>query len=158
MKAFNLSAWAVREQAITLFLIVALALSGAYAFFALGRAEEPSFTVKTLTATVLWPGATAEEVQDLVADPLEKRLQELTWYDRVETMARPGMAVMNAHPQGQYTSICRAGGVLSGEEETGGTARMCFHEVLLAPSSTTNIPTWSSRFIPLKAGMFRSSW
>ncbi|WP_099347862.1 MULTISPECIES: efflux RND transporter permease subunit [Acetobacter] len=94
MKAFNLSAWAVREQAITLFLIVALALSGAYAFFALGRAEEPSFTVKTLTATVLWPGATAEEVQDLVADPLEKRLQELTWYDRVETMARPGMAVM----------------------------------------------------------------
>lgn len=94
MKAFNLSAWAVRERAITLFLIVALALSGAYAFFALGRAEEPSFTVKTLTATVLWPGATAEEVQNLVADPLEKRLQELTWYDRVETMTRPGMAVM----------------------------------------------------------------
>jgi len=94
MSGFNLSAIAVRERGITLFLIIALALSGAFAFFSLGRAEDPAFTVKTLTATAVWPGATAQEMQDLVADPLEKRLQELQWYDRVETLARPGLAVM----------------------------------------------------------------
>jgi multidrug efflux pump subunit AcrB len=33
-------------------------------------------------------------MQDLVAEPLEKRLQELTWYDRVETTTRPGYAYM----------------------------------------------------------------
>src|SRR5437879_1902632 len=33
-------------------------------------------------------------MQDLVAEPLEKRLQELRWYDRVETMTRPGLAFM----------------------------------------------------------------
>ena len=33
-------------------------------------------------------------MQDLVADRLEKRLQELTWYDRVETSTRPGYAYM----------------------------------------------------------------
>jgi multidrug efflux pump subunit AcrB len=94
MSRFNLSALAVRERAITLFLIVAIILSGTYAFLRLGRAEDPSFTIKTLTVTAVWPGATAQEMQDLVAEPLEKRMQELRWYDRVETFTRPGVAVL----------------------------------------------------------------
>ncbi|HMA00649.1 MAG TPA: efflux RND transporter permease subunit [Steroidobacteraceae bacterium] len=94
MNRFNLSALAVRERAITLFLIVAIILSGVYAFLRLGRAEDPSFVLKTLTVTAVWPGATAQEMQDLVAEPLEKRMQELRWYDRVETFTRPGIAVM----------------------------------------------------------------
>src|SRR3989449_1069183 len=60
----------------------------------LGRAEDPSFTIKPLTVTTVWPGATAREMQDQVAEPLEKRLQELTWYDRVETTTRPGYTYM----------------------------------------------------------------
>ncbi|WP_106797101.1 efflux RND transporter permease subunit [Rhizobium sp. H4] len=91
---FNLSALAVRERAVTLFFIILLAAAGAYAFVKLGRAEDPSFTIKTLTVTTVWPGATAREMQDLVAEPLEKRLQELTWYDRVETTTRPGYAFL----------------------------------------------------------------
>src|SRR5215204_5488178 len=94
MTRFNLSALAVRERAITLFLIIAIAVAGTFAFFKLGRAEDPTFTIKVLTVTTAWPGATAQEMQDLVAEPLEKRLQELRWYDRVETMARPGLAFM----------------------------------------------------------------
>jgi len=94
MSRFNLSALAVRERAITLFLIVAIILSGTYAFLRLGRAEDPSFLIKTLAVTAVWPGATAQEMQDLVAEPLEKRVQELRWYDRVETFTRPGIAVM----------------------------------------------------------------
>src|SRR5216110_3193308 len=94
MSRFNLSALAVRERSITLFLIVAIILSGAYAFLRLGRAEDPTFVIKTLTVTAVWPGATARQMQDLVAEPLEKRMQELRWYDRVETFTRPGIAVM----------------------------------------------------------------
>ena len=71
----NLSAIAVRERAVTLFFILLLAAGGIYAFFTLGRAEDPSFTIKNLTVTAVWPGATAREMQDLVAEPLEKRLQ-----------------------------------------------------------------------------------
>ena len=90
----NLSALAVRERAVTLFFIMLLAAAGVYAFVKLGRAEDPSFTIKTLTVTAVWPGATAREMQDLVAEPLEKRTQELTWYDRVETITRPGYAFL----------------------------------------------------------------
>lgn len=90
----NLSALAVRERAVTLFFIVLLSLAGVYAFVKLGRAEDPSFTIKTLTVTTVWPGATAREMQGLVAEPLEKRIQELAWYDRVETTTRPGFAYL----------------------------------------------------------------
>ncbi len=95
--SFNLSAIAVRERAVTLFAIMLLIAAGAYAFVKLGRAEDPSFTIKTLTVTAVWPGATAREMQDLVAEPLEKRLQELAWYDRVETTTRPGFAYLTVN-------------------------------------------------------------
>jgi multidrug efflux pump subunit AcrB len=89
---FNLSALAVRERSITLFLILLITVAGILSFFELGRAEDPPFTVKQMTIISAWPGATAQEMQDQVAEPLEKRLQELKWYDRSETYTRPGLA------------------------------------------------------------------
>ncbi|WCM89467.1 efflux RND transporter permease subunit [Acidovorax sp. NCPPB 3576] len=89
---FNLSALAVRERSITLFLIILISLAGVVSFLKLGRAEDPAFTVKVMTIVSAWPGATAQEMQDQVAEKLEKRLQELRWYDRTETFTRPGLA------------------------------------------------------------------
>src|SRR5437763_17222330 len=80
-RSFNLSALAVRERAITLFFIFASAFAGIYAYFHLGRAEDPSFTIKVLTVTAVWPGATAQENQDLVAEPLENMLPAFGWLD-----------------------------------------------------------------------------
>ena len=82
----NLSALAVRERSVTLFFLLAVIIAGAFAYFNLGRAEDPSFTIKVFTVTGAWPGATAQEMQDLEAEPLEKRMQELTYYDHVDTL------------------------------------------------------------------------
>jgi multidrug efflux pump subunit AcrB len=90
----NLSALAVRERSVTLFFLLAVIVAGAFAYFNLGRAEDPSFTIKVFTVTAAWPGATAQEMQDLVAEPLEKRMQELTYYDHVDTFTRPGLAFL----------------------------------------------------------------
>jgi multidrug efflux pump subunit AcrB len=92
VSGFNLSALAVRERAVTLFLIIAISAAGLFAFLNLGRAEDPSFTIKAMTFVTAWPGATAQEMQDQVTEPLEKRMQELTWYDRAETFTRPGLS------------------------------------------------------------------
>lgn len=89
---FNLSALAVRERSVTVFLIFLISLAGFIAFLKLGRAEDPAFTVKVMTVISAWPGATAQEMQDQVAEKIEKRLQELRWYDRAETYTRPGLA------------------------------------------------------------------
>lgn len=99
MTRFNLSSFAVRERAITLFMIIAIMVAGGFAFLHLGRAEDPAFTVKTLTVSAVWPGATAKEMQEQVGDRLEKRLQELEFYDRAETSAYPGMLLMKLYLQ-----------------------------------------------------------
>jgi multidrug efflux pump subunit AcrB len=92
MSGFNLSALAIRERAVTLFLLVAISIAGVVAFLNLGRAEDPSFTIKQMTVVTAWPGATAKQMEELVAERLEKRMQELRWYDRTETFTRPGLA------------------------------------------------------------------
>jgi multidrug efflux pump subunit AcrB len=92
MSGFNLSALAVRERSVTLFLLVAIFVAGIVAFLKLGRAEDPSFTIKQMTVVTAWPGATAKEMEELVAERLEKRMQELRWYDRTDTFTRPGLA------------------------------------------------------------------
>src|SRR5258707_6408399 len=90
----NLSALAVRERSVPLFFLLAMVIAGAFAYFELGRAEDPGFTIKVFTVTAAWPGSTAQEMQDLVAEPLEKRMQELTYYDHVDTFTRPGLAFL----------------------------------------------------------------
>ncbi|TAM62643.1 MAG: efflux RND transporter permease subunit [Rhodanobacter sp.] len=92
MSGFNLSALAVRERSVTLFLIILISVAGVIAFLKLGRAEDPPFTIKQMTVITAWPGATAQQMQDQVAEPLEKRMQELRWYDHTETYTRPGLA------------------------------------------------------------------
>ncbi len=93
-QGINLSALAVRERSVTLFFLVAFVVAGAFAYFNLGRAEDPALTIKVFTVTAAWPGATAQQMQDLVADPLEKRMQELTYYDHVDSYTRPGLAFL----------------------------------------------------------------
>ncbi len=94
MKRFNLSAWAVSHPALVMFLIVALGVAGFFSYQKLGRAEDPFFTVKVVNVSVLWPGATAKEIQTQVADPIEKKLQELPYFEKVQTYSKPGFTAM----------------------------------------------------------------
>jgi multidrug efflux pump len=93
MRGFNLSAWAVAHQTLVLFLILMLGGAGALAYINLGRDEDPSFTVKTAIVYAAWPGATAQEMQFQVADRIEKKLQELPWFDTVKTFSKPGIVL-----------------------------------------------------------------
>jgi multidrug efflux pump len=72
MGRFNLSHWAIRHPQLIAFLILAISLGGALAYFQLGRAEDPSFTIKNVNISALWPGATTKDMQDQITDPIEK--------------------------------------------------------------------------------------
>jgi multidrug efflux pump subunit AcrB len=94
MKRFNLSAWAVSHPALVLFLVVALGVAGFFSYQKLGRAEDPFFTVKVVNVSAIWPGATANEMQTQVADPIEKKLQELPYFEKVQTYSKPSFTAM----------------------------------------------------------------
>jgi multidrug efflux pump len=90
VRQFNISAWAVAHPTLILFLILMLGGAGALSYERLGRAEDPSFTIKVAVVTAAWPGATTQEMQSQVADRIEKKLQELPWFYRVVTYSKPG--------------------------------------------------------------------
>ena len=90
MKRFNLSEWAVTHQPLVLFLILTTLVVGVFSFSRLGRLEDPTFEVPQLTAIVVWPGATAQDVQDQVLNRIERKLQELDQFDHVRSFARQG--------------------------------------------------------------------
>lgn len=92
MRSFNLSAWAVAHKSLVGFLIALLFGAGAVSYQKLGRAEDPSFTIKVMVVTAQWPGATAKEMQEQVADRIERKLQDLAYLDHLTTFVRPGVA------------------------------------------------------------------
>ncbi len=94
MGKFNLSHWAIRHPQLIAFLILAIGLGGAFAYQRLGRAEDPAFTIKVAVISAVWPGATSEEMQDQVADRIEKKLQELPWVDKIDTYSKPGFSAI----------------------------------------------------------------
>jgi multidrug efflux pump len=97
MTRFNLSEWAITHRALVLFMILVLGGAGAFSYLNLGRAEDPSFTIKSMVVNVAWPGATATEMQSQVADRIEKKLQELPFLDRIETYSRPGLSFIQVY-------------------------------------------------------------
>src|ERR1700741_2228668 len=94
MKHFNLSGWAVSHPTLILFLMIALGAAGFFSYKGLGRAEDPFFTVKVVNVSAIWPGATAAEMQSQVADPIEKKLQELPFFEKVQTYSKPAFTAM----------------------------------------------------------------
>lgn len=94
MKRFNLSGWAVSHPSLILFLVFALGAAGFLSYQQLGRAEDPFFTVKVVNVSAVWPGATAADMQTQVADPIEKKLQELPFFEKVQTYSKPSFTAM----------------------------------------------------------------
>ncbi len=90
MKPLNLSDWALRHQSFIAYLLAVTILMGGLAYFSLGRAEDPDFTIRTMIVTAEWLGSTAREMEQQVTDRLEKKLQETPWLDFVQSYSEPG--------------------------------------------------------------------
>ena len=86
----NLSQWALDHQAFTRYLMIVLMLLGIAAYFQLGQDEDPPFTFRAMVVRAYWPGATAQEVSEQVADRIEKTLQEVPYADKIRSYSKPG--------------------------------------------------------------------
>ncbi len=90
MKQINLSEWALRHPQMVLYLIIVFMIGGAISYFQLGRAEDPDFTFKAMVVRTLWPGASAQQVEQQLTERIEKKLAETPWVDVLRTASRPG--------------------------------------------------------------------
>jgi multidrug efflux pump subunit AcrB len=98
----NLSEWALRTRQLTIYMMLVGVIAGAFAFINLGRDEDPSFTIKTMLVTAVWPGANMEETQAQLTDRLERRLEETTGLDSLRSITRPGIVTIYVDLEGAF--------------------------------------------------------
>ena len=83
---FNISRWALEHPALTRYLMVVLLALGVAAWFQLGQDEDPPFTFRAMVVQARWPGASAQQMAEQVADRIERALQEV----EARAFAHPG--------------------------------------------------------------------
>ncbi|EKS9798028.1 MULTISPECIES: efflux RND transporter permease subunit [Burkholderia] len=91
---FNLSAWALRHQALVVYLIALATLAGMLAYTRLAQSEDPPFTFRVMVIRTFWPGATARQVQEQVTDRIGRKLQETPAIDFLRSYSRPGESLI----------------------------------------------------------------
>ncbi|HEX4871619.1 MAG TPA: efflux RND transporter permease subunit [Nevskiaceae bacterium] len=87
---FNLSEWALSNRAVVVYFMVLLGIIGVWSYGQLGQSEDPPFTFRVMVVRTFWPGATADQVDRLVTDRIEEKLQELESLDFMRSYSRPG--------------------------------------------------------------------
>ena len=123
MKSFNLTEWALGHRAIVLFLILAIGIGGVLGFTKLGQLEDPNFSVPSMTVMVIWPGATAQQVQDELLNRMEKKFEQLDHFEKVVTYARQGY--------GGMTITVKGGTSKEDQQEAWYQARKKFNDIKL---------------------------
>ncbi len=98
----NLAGYAIRHKAIMLVFTVLIAAGGVFAYRNLGRLEDPEFTIKEAVIYTHYPGATAEQVEVEVTEPLETAIQQLKQLKEVRSISRSGLSIIFAESQETY--------------------------------------------------------
>jgi len=91
---FNLTEWSLKHKQFIYFFIVLFFVAGLVSYNNLGRMEDPDFTIKQMVVTVVWPGATARQMEEQVTDKIEKKLQDLPGLDYLKSYSSPGVTVI----------------------------------------------------------------
>jgi multidrug efflux pump len=106
----NLSEWALNNRSLTVYLMIVTIVAGAFAYFRLGRAEDPSFVIKTMVVSAAWPGASVEDTLKQVTERLERKLQETPGIDNLRSFTRAGVTTIfvnlkDATPAGEIPDL-----------------------------------------------------
>ena len=94
MKPFNLTEWALNHKQFIYYFIILTFIGGAFSYQNLGRMEDPDFTIRQMIVSVVWPGASAREVEEQVTDKIEKKLQETPGLDYLKSYSTPGQSII----------------------------------------------------------------
>jgi len=90
----NLAEFAIKQRVFVLFFSVLCVIVGLVSYFELGKLEDPSFTVKSAVVVTLYPGSSAQEVEQQVTDKIETKLQEMGSMWKLRSLSRPGSSMI----------------------------------------------------------------
>ncbi|PWK19442.1 multidrug efflux pump subunit AcrB [Arcicella aurantiaca] len=109
----KISEFSVKNYQFTLVVFLGILSIGIFSLLNMPRGEDPEFASPQFGVTVIYPGASPKDVEELVADVVEKKLNELDNMDRVRSTIVDGAAIFqveydfSSDPEEKYQEIVR---------------------------------------------------
>jgi multidrug efflux pump subunit AcrB len=88
----NLVKLLVNQKRLILTTAILFALAGAYSWFKMDRQEDPFFPYRNGFVLTQYPGASVEDIENLVLRPLEQEILQIEEVDQIRGIARAGFA------------------------------------------------------------------
>lgn len=105
--------FAVKNYQFTLIVFVMLIAIGLNSFFNMPRGEDPDFQAPQFNVVVVYPGTSPQDMEQLVVDPIEKKINELDDIKRIRSQMNDGLAVITVefkyetNPDKKYQDMVR---------------------------------------------------
>jgi len=91
----NLTKFALEKRTIVIAFVAVFLLWGLYVFQNISRREDPTFTIRTALISTSWPGATAEDIENLVTDVIEEEIQAVDEIEEITSTSYVGLSIIS---------------------------------------------------------------
>lgn len=90
----NFPQFALTHRSIVLAFFSVFIFVGLFNFSDMSRREDPEIIIRDTLVITSWPGASADKVEELITDPLEKIIAQITEVDVIESKSMVGLSVI----------------------------------------------------------------
>jgi multidrug efflux pump subunit AcrB len=109
----KISEFAVKNYQFTLIMFLMAAAVGITTLLTMPRSEDPDIEAPQFAIVVVYPGTSPKDMEELVVDPLEEKINGLEDMKRIKTSINDGLAVMRveykyeSNPDDKYQELVR---------------------------------------------------
>jgi multidrug efflux pump subunit AcrB len=109
----KISEYAVKNYQFTLIMFLMAVAVGLTTLFTMPRSEDPEIVAPQYAIIVIYPGTSPKDMEELVVDPVEDKINELDDMKRIKTNISDGLAVMRVEykyesdPDEKYQELVR---------------------------------------------------
>lgn len=101
----RITQFAISNPRATILVLFCLALVGIQTFGAMPSQEDPEITVRTAQVTAHFPGMSTDQIENLIAKPLEKKIKEIPEIKKIKTTVRTGKVTISPEADDIYFDL-----------------------------------------------------
>ena len=94
----NLPRFALTHRSLVMVAALVVFAAGLMTFQTMPRREDPEIVIRNTVVISNWPGAPADKVDELLADPIERKIQEMDDIETIKTQSLTGQVIVNVEP------------------------------------------------------------
>lgn len=101
----KITQFAVNNSRATLLFLACILIIGIQTFLSMPSQEDPEITIRNAQVTALFPGMPTDQVENLLAKPLEKKIKEIPEVEEIKTTISTGKVILQPKVADRYFEL-----------------------------------------------------